>query len=163
MQQLKVLVDIDIDLTRAQIPKPISDALFATMTNQHVAITCTLQPTLRVAIAQRMLYSNESINTQSRQKDLKLLDEISQTHILPSMRGIELKTAAQILMTVGHMSDFPISGHLASSTGLSGQISQSGTTIMTTSLNRAGNKKRPAVIVFCSDQIPRAFPTVLRT
>jgi len=57
------------------------------------------------------------------------------------MRGIELKTAAQILMTVGHMSDFPISGHLASSTGLSGQISQSGTTIMTTSLNRAGNKK----------------------
>jgi len=57
------------------------------------------------------------------------------------MRGIELKTAAQILMTVGHMSDFPISGHLPSSTGLSCQISQSGTTIMTTSLNRAGNKK----------------------
>ena len=51
LQQLKVLVDIDIDLTRAQIPKPISDALFATMTNQHVAITGTLQPTLGVAIA----------------------------------------------------------------------------------------------------------------
>gem|GEM_PF-2321416 len=68
LQQLKVLVDIDIDLTRAQIPKPISDALFATMTNQHVAITCTLQPTMRVAIAQRMLYSNESIDAQSIQK-----------------------------------------------------------------------------------------------
>ena len=72
-QQLKVLADIDNDLTRAQIPEPISDALFATMTNQHVAITGTLQPTLRVAIAQRMLYSNESINTQSRQKTSSFL------------------------------------------------------------------------------------------
>jgi len=57
------------------------------------------------------------------------------------MRGIELKTAAQILMTVGDMPDFLTAGHLASSGGLSPQTSQSGTTIMTTSLNRAGNKK----------------------
>ena len=112
------------------------------MTNQHVAITGTLQAKLGVAIAttEDALLKREHQHA-IKTKDLKLLDEISQTHILPSMRGIELKTAAQILMTVGHMSDFPISGHLASSTGLSGQISQSGTTIMTTSLNRAGNKK----------------------
>jgi len=66
-QQLKVLADIDNDLTRAQIPEPISDALFATMTNQHVAITGTLQPTLGVAIAttEDALYSNESIDAQS--------------------------------------------------------------------------------------------------
>src|SRR5699024_8430940 len=34
------------------------------------------------------------------------------------------------------------------------------------SLNRAGNKKtkeRPMAIVFCIDQIPRAFTTILRT
>ena len=141
MQQLKVLADINNDLTRAQIPEPISDALFATMTSQHVAITGTLQAKLGVAIAtEGALLKREhrrAINTEV----LQLLDEIPQTRILPSMPRIGLKTAAQILMTVGHMSDFPISGHLASSTGLSGQISQSGTTIMTTSLNRAGNKK----------------------
>lgn len=111
------------------------------MTNQHVAITGTLQPTLRVAIATERALLKREHQHAIKTKDLKLLDEIPQTRILPSMRGIGLKTAAQILMTVGHMSDFPTAGHLASSTGLSPQTSQSGTTIMTTSLNRAGNKK----------------------
>ena len=118
-QQLKVLADIDNDLTRAQIPEPISDALFATMTSQHVAITGTLQATLGVAIAtEGALLKREhrrAINTEV----LQLLDEIPQTRILPSMPRIELKTAAQILMTVGRMSDFPTAGHLASSAGLS--------------------------------------------
>ena len=118
-QQLKVLADIDNDLTRAQIPEPISDALFATMTSQHVAITGTLQAKLGVAIAtEGALLKREhrrAINTE----DLQLLDEIPQTRILPSMPRTGLKTAAQILMTVGDMSDFPTAGHLASSAGLS--------------------------------------------
>ena len=89
------------------------------MTNQHVAITGTLQAKLGVAIAttEDALLKREhrrAINTE----DLQLLDEIPQTRILPSMRGIELKTAAQILMTVGDMSDFPTAGHLASFGGL---------------------------------------------
>ena len=72
------------------------------MTNQHVGIiTSTLQPTLGVAIAtEGALLKREhrrSINTE----DLQLLDEIPQTRILPSMPRIGLKTAAQILMTVG--------------------------------------------------------------
>ena len=118
LQQLKVLVDIDIDLTRAQIPKPISDALFATMTNQHVAVTGTLQPTLGVAIATEGALLKRKYQHAINTEDLQLLDEIPQTRILPSMRGIELKTAAQILMTVGDMSDFPTAGHLASFGGL---------------------------------------------
>ena len=111
------------------------------MTNQHVAITGTLQPTLRVAIATERALLKREHQHAIKTKDLQLLDEIPQTRILPSMRGIGLKTAAQILMTVGHMSDFPTAGHLAYSGGLSPQTSQSGITIMTTSLNRAGNKK----------------------
>mgnify|MGYP000954574291 CR=1 FL=1 len=112
------------------------------MTSQHVAITGTLQAKLGVAIAttEDALLKREhrrAINTE----DLQLLDEIPQTRILPSMPRIGLKTAAQILMTVGDMPDFLTAGHLASSGGLSPQTSQSGTTIMTTSLNRAGNKK----------------------
>lgn len=141
-QQLKVLADIDNDLTRAQIPEPISDALFATMTSQHVAITGTLQAKLGVAIAttEDALLKREHQHA-IKTKDLQLLDEIPQTRILPSMPRIGLKTAAQILMTVGDMSDFLTAGHLASYAGLSPQTSQSGTTIMTNSLNRAGNKK----------------------
>ncbi|PLW02924.1 hypothetical protein BRL54_04765 [Corynebacterium ulcerans] len=57
------------------------------------------------------------------------------------MPGIGPRTAAQILMTIGDMSDFPSAGHLASYAGLSPRTNQSETSIMSNSLNRAGNKK----------------------
>ena len=77
-------------------PEPISEALFATMANQHVAITGTLQAKLGVAIATRedALLKREhqhTINTEA----LQLLDEIPQTPILLSMPRIEPKTAIQ--------------------------------------------------------------------
>ncbi|OWM45551.1 hypothetical protein BU160_08990 [Corynebacterium diphtheriae] len=39
------------------------------------------------------------------------------------------------------MSNFPSAAHVASYTGLSPRTNQSGTSIMSNSLNRAGNKK----------------------
>ena len=80
----------------ASPPEPISEALFATMTNQHVAITGTLQAKLGVAIAttEDALLKREhqhAINTEA----LQLLDEIPQTPILLSMPRIEPKTAIQ--------------------------------------------------------------------
>src|SRR5690625_6744936 len=87
-------------------------------------------------------------------------------HRLLSMPGTAPRSAAQTLMTVDDMSDFPTAGHLASYAGLSPKTNQSGTSIMSNSLNRAGNKKlknSPQAIVFCIDQIPRAFTTIIRT
>ena len=57
------------------------------------------------------------------------------------MPGIGPRSAAQILMTVGDMSDFSDAAHLASYAGLSPRTNQSGTSIMSNSPNRAGNKK----------------------
>lgn len=57
------------------------------------------------------------------------------------MPGIGPRTAVQILMTIGDMSDFPSAGHLASYAGLSPRTNQSETSTMSNSLNRAGNKK----------------------
>ena len=71
----------------------------------------------------------------------ELIEEIPHTQLLLSMPGIGPRSAAQILMTVGDMSDFPTAGHLASYAGLSPRTNQSGTSIMSNSLNRAGNKK----------------------
>ena len=44
-------------------------------------------------------------------------------------------------MTVDGMSDFPDAAHLASYAGLSPQTDQSGTSIMSNTPNRTGNKK----------------------
>ncbi|MDK6984485.1 IS110 family transposase, partial [Enterococcus faecalis] len=71
---------------------------------------------------------------------LELIQDIPQTEILLSMPGIGPRSAAQILMTVGDMSDFPNAAHLASYAGLTPQTNQSGTSIMSNSPNRAGNK-----------------------
>ena len=57
------------------------------------------------------------------------------------MPGIGPRSAAQILMTVDGMSDFPDAAHLASYAGLSPQTDQSGTSIMSNTPNRTGNKK----------------------
>ncbi|MFS0302862.1 transposase, partial [Corynebacterium striatum] len=72
---------------------------------------------------------------------LKLIQDIPHTEILLSMPGIGPRSAAQILMTVGDMSDFPDAAHLASYAGLSPRTNQSGTSIMSNSPNRDGNKK----------------------
>lgn len=78
---------------------------------------------------------------QIEQEVIELINDIPHTQILLSMPGIGPKTAAQILMTTGDMSDFPTAGHLASYADLSPRTNQSGTSIMSNSLNRAGNKK----------------------
>lgn len=72
---------------------------------------------------------------------LTLIKDVPHTKILLSMPGIGPRSAAQILMTVGDMSDFPDAAHLASYAGLSPRTNQSGTSIMSTAPNRAGNKK----------------------
>ncbi|WP_425292201.1 IS110 family transposase [Corynebacterium rouxii] len=62
------------------------------------------------------------------------------TKTLLSMPGIGPKSAAQILMTVGDISDFPSAAHLASYAGLSPRTNQSNTPIMPNSVNRAIKK-----------------------
>ena len=78
---------------------------------------------------------------QIEQEVIELINNIPHTQILLSMPGIGPKTAVQILKTAGDMTDFPSAGHLASYAGLSPRTNQSGTSIMSNSLNRAGNKK----------------------
>lgn len=86
--------------------------------------------------------------------------------LLLSMPGVGPRTAVQILMAVGNMSNFPSPGHLASYAGLSPRTQQSKTSVMSNSVNLAGNKEieqRPMAISFCIYQTPRAFQTILRT
>ena len=151
---------------RARNPEPVTDAIFAAIAGQSVQIAGAKYAELGVAMSAKDALLKLEHRKEIEAKVTKLIDEIPQTQLLLSMPGTGPRSAAQILMTVDDMSDFPTAGHLASYAGLSPRTNQSGTSILSNSLNQAGNKKlknSPQAIVICIDQIPRAFTTILRT
>lgn len=96
----------------------------------------------------------------------EIANQIPEAELLQSMPGIGPKTAAAILMTVGDFSDFPSAAELASYAGLCPRTNQSGTSINSNGVNRAGNKKlknASQAIIFFGYQIPRTFTPILRT
>ena len=122
-------------------PEPIIDAIFAAISEQTATIAGAQYAEMGVAMSAKDALLKLEHRKQIEQEVIELINDIPHTQILLSMPGIGPKTAAQILMTTGDMSDFPTAGHLASYAGLSPRTNQSGTSIMSNSLNRAGNKK----------------------
>ena len=126
---------------KARNPEPVIDAIFAAISEQTVTIAGAQYAEMGVAMSAKDALLKLEHRKQIEQEVIELINDIPHTQILLSMPGIGPKTAAQILMTTGDMSDFPTAGHLASYAGLSPRTNQSGTSIMSNSLNRAGNKK----------------------
>lgn len=126
---------------KARNPEPVIDAIFAAISEQTVVIAGAQYAEMGVAMSAKDALLKLEHCKQFEQEVIELINGIPHTQILLSMPGIGPKTAAQILMTAGDMSDFPTARHLASYAGLSPRTNQSGTSIMSNSLNRAGNKK----------------------
>ena len=126
---------------RARNPEPITDAMFTAIAGQSAQIAGAEHAELGVAMSAKDALLKLEHRKEIEAQVIELIEEIPQTQLLLSMPGIGPRSAAQILMTVGDMSDFPTAGHLASYAGLSPKTNQSGTSIMSNSLNRAGNKK----------------------
>ena len=126
---------------RARNPEPAIDAMLAAIHGQTVSIAGAEYAELGVAMSAKDALAKLEHRKKIEAQVLGLIQDIPQTEILLSMPGIGPRSAAQILMTVGDMSDFPDAAHLASYAGLSPQTNQSGTSIMSNSPNRAGNKK----------------------
>ena len=126
---------------KARNPEPVIDAIFAAISEQTVTIAGAQYAEMGVAMSAKDALLKLEHRKQIEQEVIELINDIPHTQILLSMPGIGPKTAARILMTTGDMSDFPTAGHLASYAGLSPRTNQSGTSIMSNSLNRAGNKK----------------------
>lgn len=125
---------------KARNPEPVLDAIFAAIAEQTVTIAGAHYAEMGVAMSAKDALLKLEHRKQIDKEVIELINDIPHTQILLSMPGIGPKTAAQILMTAGDMSDFPSAGHLASYAGLSPRTNQSGTSIMSNSLNRAGNK-----------------------
>ncbi|MGP5344998.1 transposase, partial [Corynebacterium casei] len=126
---------------RARNPGPITDATFTAIAGQSVQMAGAEYAELGVAMSAKDALLKLEHRKEIKAQVIELIQEIPQTQFLLSIPGIGPRSAAQILMTVGDMSDFPTAGHLASYAGLSPRTNQSGTSIMSNSLNRAGTKK----------------------
>ena len=137
----KARVNVFARRHRARNPETIVDAMFAAFTSQTVQIPGSEYAELGVAMSAADALAKKEHRKEIEDQVLALIQDIPHTEILLSMPGIGPKSAAQILMTVGDMSDFPSAAHVASYAGLSPRTNQSGTSIMSNSLNRAGNKK----------------------
>lgn len=125
----------------ARKPEPIIDALFDAINAQIVEIPSAIQVEKGVRI-----YAKDALNKLEDREEIAhdvndILDSIPEAEILMSMPGVGRKTAAAILMAVGDLSDFDTAEQLASYAGICPTTHQSGTSIHSQRVNRAGNKK----------------------
>ncbi|VZH86095.1 IS110 family transposase [Corynebacterium rouxii] len=137
---------------RAHNPEPIIDAMLTANHSQTVSIAGAKYAQLGIAMPAKDALATLEHHKETEAQVLELIQDIPQTEILLPMPSIGPRSAAQIPMTIGDISDFPDTAHLASYAGLSPRTNQSGTSIMSNSPNRAGNKKlknTPMAIVFC--------------
>ena len=70
-----------------------------------------------------------------------LLEDFPLSKFLMSMPGIGMKTAAQILLSIGDESDFASSSHLAAYAGIAPVTRRSGSSIRGEFPSRTGNKR----------------------
>lgn len=125
----------------AKKPQPVIDAMFTAFTAQTVVIKGHVEAELGVK-----MYATDCLTKLEHRKAIaaqveEIANQIPEAELLQSMPGIGPKTAAAILMTVGDFSDFPSAAELASYAGLCPRTNQSGTSINSNGVNRAGNKK----------------------
>ena len=153
---------------KARNPAPIVDALCDAITSQQLTLPCTIEAELGVALAATDALAKLDHRKRIHQQVPEIpniIDQIPLTQVLLSMPGIGPATAARILMTIGDFSDFATAARLASYAGLCPATNQSGTSLNSHSVNRAGNKKLNNALwaaLFFSYQTPRALTTILR-
>ncbi|WP_216606996.1 transposase [Corynebacterium ulcerans] len=70
-----------------------------------------------------------------------MLEVFPLSQVLITMSGIGIKTAAQILLSIGDGSDFASSGHLATYAGIAPVTRRSGSSIRGEFPAKAGNKR----------------------
>lgn len=129
---------------KARNPAPIVDALFDAITSQQLTLPGAGEAELGVALAATDALAKLDHRKRIHQQVPEIPDIIDQLPLIPvllSMPGIGPATAAQPLMTTGDFSDFKTAAQLASYADLCPTTNQSGTSLNSHSVNRAGNKR----------------------
>lgn len=122
-------------------PQKLIDAIFTALDQQTVVVpaTSTVETVIPRVAAQIAALKDE--RAQIAHQVEALLEDFPLSQVLMSMPGIGIKTAAQILLSVGDASGFASASHLAAYAGIAPVTRRSGTSIRGEFPARAGNKR----------------------
>ena len=122
-------------------PEALIDQIFAALGEQTVVVPATAAVELVIPrVAGQVKELKEQRATVAREVE-GMLEDFPLASVLRSMPGIGLKTAAQILLSIGDGSAFETPGHLAAYAGIAPVTRRSGTSIRGEFPARSGNKR----------------------
>lgn len=122
-------------------PAALVDAIFAALAEQTVTVPGTAAAELVIP----QLVAN--IKALQAQRDTiagqveEMLESFPLAQVLMSVPGVGIKTASNILLSIGDCQDFADAAHLAAYAGIAPTTRQSGTSVRGEFPTRAGNKQ----------------------
>lgn len=122
-------------------PTALVDAIFAALKAQTVTVLGSDAAELVIPqLAANIKALKDQPGTIAEQVE-SMLDDFPLYEVLMSMPGVGIKTATQILLTIGDGSDFDSEGHLAAYAGIAPVTRRSGSSIRGEFSARSGNKR----------------------
>ena len=144
-------------------PEVLIDQIFTALAEQTVVVPATAAVELVIPrVAGQVKELKEQRATVAREVET-MLEDFPLASVLMSMPGIGIKTAAQILLTIGDASAFETPGHLAAYAGIAPVTRRSGTSIRGEFPARSGNKRLKNALFYSawvashSDPISKAY------
>ena len=122
-------------------PAALVDAIFAALAEQTVTVPGTAAAELVIPQLAANIKALQAQRDTIAGHGSEMLESFPLAQVLMSMPGVGIKTASNILLSIGDCSDFADAAHLAAYAGIAPITRRSGTSIRGEFPTRAGNKR----------------------
>ena len=120
---------------------PVALAIFAALAEQTVTVPGTAAAELVIPQLAANIEALQAQRDTIAGHGSEMLESFPLAQVLMSMPGVGIKTASNILLSIGDCQDFADAAHLAAYAGIAPTTRQSGTSIRGEFPTRAGNKR----------------------
>ena len=120
---------------------PVALAIFAALAEQTVTVPGTAAAELVIPQLAANIEALQAQRDTIAGHGSEMLESFPLAQVLMSMPGVGIKTASNILLSIGDCQDFADAAHLAAYAGIAPTTRQSGTSIRGEFPTRAGNKQ----------------------
>ena len=122
-------------------PAALVDAIFAALAEQTVTVPGTAAAELVIPQLAANIKALQAQRDTIAEQVEEMLESFPLAEVLMSMPGVGIKTASNILLSIGDCQDFADAAHLAAYAGIAPITRRSGTSIRGEFPARAGNKR----------------------